>query len=404
MENAILVDVSRWQPPGRVSYKTFAENGVIALIAKASQGDFYDLSFPAHMTGAEDAGLIGGAYHWFDPGKDANAQAQTFISRIKGFPVKFIAADIEQHWRSWAEWYNHNITLTYESQYINKVARYFVDKVCGETGLPTLIYTRKTWVQDWANQGYDAWMRNYFSWLAYYPYTRTRINCTWDDLYTKYWPKIEKPAEPTYTAGWLIWQFTGDKFVLPGYGGPLDVNMFNGSIDEFTRFCGGEIPQTTKPTFVVGGCAVTKTVLRVRSGPGITFTQLAKQSAGTTVEILDIREGSLTGDIWLKISPAGWIAAYYKGFYLAMPVENSGFDYDYVNYTVIVGKLKVRTAPTIKATQAKGADGKPLYYTKGQTVKCKADGKRVQEGPYLWAETAQGYYICIRESGDNYVI
>lgn len=398
MKNAIIVDVSRWQPPSRVSYSTFAENGVNALIAKASQGDFYDVSFPIHITEANSAGLITGAYHWVDPGKDVPTQVQTFTSRIKNLPVNFVAADMEQHWVSWAEWYNGKVVKTYDSILLNRVTRAFVEGVQDKTGLPILLYTRKSWVEYWAGGGFDSWMSKYFGWFAYYPYARTRITCTWDELYTKYWPKLTEPARPRFTAGWLIWQFTGDKFTLPGFGGPLDVNMFNGDLDALKRFVGGELPQPSKPAFVVGGGAITNEALRVRSGPGITFSQLARQSKGVLFEVLDVRQASLTGDIWLRIGPNAWVAGYYKGYYLCTPVSG-GLGFDYPNYLVRAGKLKARTAPGISAAQAQ-KDGYPMYYYKGDIVKVKPNRK--QEGPYLWAETSDNVFICLKESGSEY--
>jgi GH25 family lysozyme M1 (1,4-beta-N-acetylmuramidase) len=51
-----------------------------------------------------------------------------------------------------------------------------------------------------------------------------------------YAPGLSGPALPKGCHGWQFWQFSGDKFYLPGVKGAIDLNYFNGSEAELHAF------------------------------------------------------------------------------------------------------------------------------------------------------------------------
>jgi hypothetical protein len=87
--------------------------------------------------------------------------------------------------------------------------------------------------------------------MAHYPYNSSTIRTTWQDFKTNYKPSINSPALPTGSTKWKFWQFTGDKFILPGCESLLDINYFNGELADLKKFVGNETttpPINTTPT------------------------------------------------------------------------------------------------------------------------------------------------------------
>jgi GH25 family lysozyme M1 (1,4-beta-N-acetylmuramidase) len=97
-----------------------------------------------------------------------------------------------------------------------------------------ILYTSKygfweTYMRD--EQGLlPKWQTEYDFWLAQYPFvTYPRITCTWQQLKSYYpglWtPSIAPPRDGMKMHSVPIHQWTGDKFILPGIQGPIDLNF-----------------------------------------------------------------------------------------------------------------------------------------------------------------------------------
>lgn len=80
----IVIDVSHWQLPSELDWATAVQNGVVAVIAKATQGlRGEDPSFFGHSIAAyRDRVPLLGAYHFGD-GSDGAAQAKHFLDRLR---------------------------------------------------------------------------------------------------------------------------------------------------------------------------------------------------------------------------------------------------------------------------------------------------------------------------------
>jgi lysozyme len=75
------LDVSHYQ--GTVSWTSVAHKGYKFAFIKATEGaSSTDPEFSANWTGAKVAGLIRGAYHYYDPGSDPQQQAEHFLSTV----------------------------------------------------------------------------------------------------------------------------------------------------------------------------------------------------------------------------------------------------------------------------------------------------------------------------------
>jgi lysozyme len=237
------VDVSRYQ--ALVDWGLLTSKGVQFAIIKATQGNYStDPKLVEYATEAQAAGMIIGAYHWCDPTVAADKQAQYFLDSIQGLDVDFVALDVEQQWADWNEWKNRQVTNLLSPQKIDDTARQII--TIWETTLkkPVVVYTRTSFIEEFAKPMED-WLPKYPLWLAYYPYKAGVVSTSWDIFESEYKPQIKGPALPSGCTQWTFWQFTGGKFILPGVDTAVDVNYFNGNLNDLQKFVG--IPVATAP-------------------------------------------------------------------------------------------------------------------------------------------------------------
>lgn len=81
------IDVSTWQHPGQapIDWEAVADAGVTFVIIKATQGvAWVNPWFEEDYAGAFGAGLLVGAYHFFEAGPAPEEQAKLFVSTLVG--------------------------------------------------------------------------------------------------------------------------------------------------------------------------------------------------------------------------------------------------------------------------------------------------------------------------------
>ena len=238
----IGVDVSRWQ--AKVDWKVLKQNGVEYVIIKASQGNYLtDTRLKEHIDGASKAGLITAVYHWLDPLIGGEQQAQYFLNATKGLKYSFIAADVEQYWSDWSQWGKGKITSILSPTRIANCLKIFLDYLDTRKDCNLLIYTRANFINNYAYPA-ASWIGGYPLWLAYYPFSAARVKLTWEQLKEQY----DLPAGPPLPRGaskWTFWQFSGDKFSLPGVSSAIDLNAFNGTRAELYKFA--KLPAPAEP-------------------------------------------------------------------------------------------------------------------------------------------------------------
>lgn len=239
------VDVSYWQQ--NVDWPLLKAAGVEFVFIKATQGNYFtDAMMRQHVAGAIQTGMVIGLYHWCDPTVGAESQAQYFIDKTKDVPFHLGAADVEQQWASWSEWRQHNVTSILSPDVISRNAKTIISYWDQRLSVKTLIYTRASFITEYARPMIQ-WVCGYPLWLATYPYGPGRITTTWETFKTKYLPTTSGPVLVPNCPKWTFWQFTGDKFILPGVNSALDINYFNGTLEELRVLAGLQAPPPPPP-------------------------------------------------------------------------------------------------------------------------------------------------------------
>lgn len=198
------IDVSRAVHPvkgidlsahnGLVNFAEVAADSVEFVYLKATEGEtFRDPLFILNYAKARDEGLRVGAYHFFRFDCEGWRQSYNLLQTIEGLHLDLpIAIDVEE---------NGNPDAIQTDEIVRNL-RSMVDYLCA-SGHRVVIYTNKN--------GFRRFIRGRFDdvplWL-----------CSFTD--------------PPIHGQWTLWQHSHRGHVK-GVGGPVDLDTFNGSRDDF---------------------------------------------------------------------------------------------------------------------------------------------------------------------------
>jgi lysozyme len=212
------IDVSYWD--AGIDWPKVRATGQRFVFVKATEGTtFVDSTFDDNWVGAKKAGLLRGAYCFFRPNLDAVNQADLFIKTVKAMKDNGElphVLDLEAH----------------DNQSKSKIisqAKIWLDAVEAAFGRKPIIYSGQYFLQDHFSEtggGPPSWAKDYSLWLAQYP--------------GQYMPG-QQPFLPRGWFKWTFWQYT-DKGVVNGINAAVDMNVFNGTLEELYKFAGAAIP------------------------------------------------------------------------------------------------------------------------------------------------------------------
>lgn len=214
------IDVSEFQ--GGVNWGAVAASGQRFAVARISDGANYsDYTFNQNWNGIKAAGMIRGAYQFFEPGQDPVAQANLVISRVGrladgDMPVML---DVE-------------VTGGLSQSGINAQIHRWIDAVAAGTGKTPYIYSGAYFWDSAVNRA---------------DFANLPLNVAWYGTAC--------PGVPSAWNGhhWAFHQFSQTGGV-PGVGGAVDLDVFNGDYPALQAFagvrvnCGGAPVRPAAPT------------------------------------------------------------------------------------------------------------------------------------------------------------
>lgn len=194
------IDISHYQ--GNIDWLTLAGNvktefPIHFIFMKATEGgDLDDHTFAENFELARQHGFIRGAYHFFSPSTDVVKQADFYIRNVDLKPGDLPPVlDVEV--------LGKNTT----GQLQEKV-KYWLTRIEKHYGVKPIIYASYKFKMRHLN---DSFFDDYPYWIAHY-----------------YVDAVH------YTGKWSFWQHS-DKGVVPGIYEDVDLNVFNGSIEDLRK-------------------------------------------------------------------------------------------------------------------------------------------------------------------------
>ncbi|KAI6149262.1 glycoside hydrolase family 25 protein [Pisolithus tinctorius] len=184
------IDVSDYQP--NIDWTTVVNNGIVFVYIKATEGTSYiSPSFSSQYTGATNAGLIRGGYHFAHPDKSSGAtQANYFLAHGGGWSADGItlpgALDIE---------YNPNGAECYgltASEMITWI-KDFSNTYHAATSRYPVIYTTMDWWSTCTGNSASFASDNPL-WIADWSSTLGTLPAGW--AYTSFWQYADSGPNP----------------------------------------------------------------------------------------------------------------------------------------------------------------------------------------------------------------
>ena len=191
------------------------------VYCKCSQGATYkDPMFSTNVSAVKNKGLIVGAYHFLTFEDSAQAQADNFLAGGFDFSAPGSlppALDVEwQVGSSDAQTDQLNQYITDNKNACVQIITDWLDIVTAQTGRTPVIYTAK------------GFMSEYFSGV-----TQFGSYPLWIPAYQQ-----QAPGLPPGWTNYSIWQYN-DNASIPGSGGGLDLDIFNGNATALKQFANG---------------------------------------------------------------------------------------------------------------------------------------------------------------------
>lgn len=195
------VDVSEWQ--GNINWGQVAASGIAFAYVRVSDGTGHmDPYFSANWSGAGAAGLKRGAYQFFEPSEDAVAQANVVVNAVGrlGSGDLPVMMDVE--------------TATPTAGELDA----WLSTVEQGTGKRPIIYTSPGLWNGWfPGGGYGSYGLMVANW---------GVSC---------------PSMPAGWSDWVVWQ-DADNGSVPGIGGAVDADVFNGSQAQLDAYATSDLP------------------------------------------------------------------------------------------------------------------------------------------------------------------
>ncbi len=214
------IDVSAWTDISISEWTAIYNSGRTFGWARASYGWGYtDSRFVTHMTRAQNAGLIMGAYHYnyagYSSGNTPLNEANTFLNAASSYITSgYLRPVLDIEYAPGP--YMGGLTLT---QWCNQ----WMDRVEQVTGVEPLVYMNTNYASNYVNSslaGRDLWIANY-------------------DSGNNYGDPLTNGSPPTGNLGdWSFWQYTskGDKELYGIPNNTIDLNVANGDINFVRSF------------------------------------------------------------------------------------------------------------------------------------------------------------------------
>jgi lysozyme len=199
-------DVSKYQ--NDIDWSHARQNGVSFAFIKATEGgDHVDARFMDNWRSARTAGIPRGAYHFYYFCRPAAEQARWFIQNVPK-DASSLPPVLDMEWNPKSP----TCKLRPDAAKVRSEMQIFLRKIERHYGKTPIIYTTLDFYRD-----------NNLDKISHYPF----------------WLRSTAghPDERFGDQRWLFWQYTGTG-IVPGVDGDADLNVFNGSRDDWQSWLG----------------------------------------------------------------------------------------------------------------------------------------------------------------------
>lgn len=282
------IDISHYQYP--VNFDLLKDTNIKFVIIKSSEGATgIDTAFRGYWDELKRINMPRGAYHYYRPLQNREAQAKLFYSLAKdtGAPP---VLDVELY-RGYLDDVKYYLETSKETK--REHLKNLLDYVEKLFGIKPMIYTGYYFWRD--NFSPCDWAKDYKLWVANY------------GTFT--------PAIPPDWTEYVLHQYSSSGSVA-GIDGNTDMNTTPLSLEELYELFRYEttLPPTVPQEIETVEHKTIKIVtglLNIREYPSTYAKILGTVSLGT--ELAELEERDINGNIWARVGVKQWVAKVYKG-------------------------------------------------------------------------------------------
>jgi len=263
------VDVSKYE--GTINWPEVKASGVAFTFVRVSDGlNSPDATFDTNWSGSRAAGVIHGAYQFFEPAQDPIAQADMLLNKMGTFEADDLPPVIDVE-----------VTGGLGPTAVHTAVQKWIDHVAAAIGRPPIVYVGAYFWDDQVGGANDT---SSPLWHAQY----TSASC----------PTIASP----WTT-WAFWQYTDSGKVTGIPVSSVDVNRWNGDMASLTAFLGppgscgdGTCGPNETSTSCPEDCGPCGTV-DPQTGVVIDNTDACFEDGGPPAYLRDVETGGYNGDL-----------------------------------------------------------------------------------------------------------
>jgi lysozyme len=199
------IDVSHHQ--SIIDWQKVASYGIVFAFAKATEGvGLQDTHFTANYAAMKSSGILRGAYHFFHPGSDASAQANSFLRVVKQLEPGDLPPTLDVE-----------VDDGKSDKVIINGIQQWLDSVEAALGQRPIIYTSASF---WNSKvSGTSRFADYPLWVAHYTFK-------------------PNPNIPNGFEDYTIWQFTELGTIDGIDDNNVDLNRFNGTLEDLRKLAG----------------------------------------------------------------------------------------------------------------------------------------------------------------------
>ena len=197
------IDVSKWD--GTIDWNAVAQSGKAFAFIRVSDGaNYYDPQFDTNWANAQAAGVYRGVYQFFRPNQSATAQADLLLSHMGTLGAGDLPPVLDVEVADGAS-----------GSQIRAGVDAWSARVQQATGITPIVYTSPGF---WASVG--GGLEGDGLWIANWGVSCPHVASSWN--------------------GWTFWQYS-DKGHVPGISSSVDLNRFNGSLDDLAAYSSASV-------------------------------------------------------------------------------------------------------------------------------------------------------------------
>jgi hypothetical protein len=228
-----MILIANLDPEEEPDYDLLSKNGVRCAFIRSSQGNTYTSpAFREQFAQAKKQGWLVCLSHLLDPDATCTGikEAHYFYNQVKALDYDWLEINFSKYWDRYG--------VVAKTKLDDRMCTAQIELAAMQSK-PVDIYTSKNFIDKYSPRSSgQTRLRKMPLHLAYWHYKADEVKMEWNNLWSPCWFPNWSPPVPTNSPGYSFFNFTGEKFILPGLYKPANLSIWNSTWNMLQRWCG----------------------------------------------------------------------------------------------------------------------------------------------------------------------